>query len=130
MAEPYRVAIVVDRHFGPRLAELAKRLHVWVCDSPGNRPAVEAIWRDRGEGKYNIDSGVTILDCAPDEAVEDALANIIGTVDEHHGQYSHDPPWSVIEVIGCGPSPRVRTAFAEYGAEVTDLKPDRFEARR
>jgi hypothetical protein len=130
MGVPYRVAIVVDRQFGPQLGDLAGRLHVWVCDSPANRPAAEAIWRARGDGEYDIESGATLFNCAPDEAVEDALVDIIGTVDEHHGKYSHDPPWSVIEVIGCNPSPRVQAAFAALGAQITGMPPDRFEARR
>jgi hypothetical protein len=130
MADPYRVAIVVDRQFGPQLADMAKRLHVWICDSPTNRPAVEAIWRARGGREYHIESGATIFDCAPDEAIEDALVNIIRAVDEHHGEHSHDPPWSTIEVIGCSPSPCVQRAFAEFGAQIAGLQPDRFEARR
>jgi hypothetical protein len=130
MDDPYRVAIVVDREFGPQLDALAKRLHVWICDSPINRPAVEAIWRARGDRKYDIESGATIFNCAPDQPVEDALVNIIGAVDEHHGEYSHEPPWSVMEVIGCAPTPRVRSAFAEFGAQVSAMRSDRFEARR
>jgi len=130
MDEPYRVAMVVDREFGSQLSALANRLHVWICDSPANRPAIEAIWRAQGDRKYDIESGATIFNCAPDQSVEDALVNIIGTVDLHHGEYSHEPPWSVIEVIGCEPTPRIRSAFAEFGAEIAGVHPDRFEARR
>lgn len=122
MTESYRVAIVVDREFGPQLADLAQRSHVWVCDSPANRPATEAVWRTN-EGQYDFQSGVTIFECSPEESPDDALVNILETVDLHHA-------WSVIEVIGCKSSPRFRSTFAEYGAVITELRPDHFEARR
>ena len=128
MTAPYRVAIVVDREFGSQLAEFAQRLHVWICDSPTNRPAVEAVWRSRGDRTYDIESGASIFNCASETPLEDALINILGTVDEHHGEYSHDPPWSVIEVIGCGATARVRKAFADLGAQVADEQADRFDA--
>lgn len=130
MPPPYRVAIVVDREFGSRVAELAKRVHVWLCDSPLNRPAAEALWHAPGGDAYDLETGVTLFDCPPDQPVEDALVHIVGTVDQHHGQHAHDPPWSVIEVIGCPATPRVRRAFAEFYAQITPTSLDRFEARR
>lgn len=33
----------------------------------------------------------------------------------HHREYSHDPPLSVIEVIGLQPSTAVRDELATYG---------------
>ncbi|HEV7299509.1 MAG TPA: hypothetical protein VGN72_09115 [Tepidisphaeraceae bacterium] len=130
MSRPYKVAIVVDREFGSRLDAVAKQLHVWICDSPTNRAAFDAVHRSRGEWRYDLESGVTIFKCDPIESAEDALIAVLGAVDLHHGGYSHDPPWSGIDVFGCAATPRVRDAFAEYGANVTSETADGFEARR
>lgn len=39
-----RVAIVFERMFGDRLAELAMRMPVWIVDSSANRAAVAEAW--------------------------------------------------------------------------------------
>ncbi len=125
----HRVAIVVDRTFGQKLAELAETMHVWICDSPANSAACEFVWRSVS-GDHKLDEGATRFNCLPDTPVDDVLLKIIDSVDLHHGKYSHSPPWSTIEVFGCAASPRVRVAFAEYGAELTELAPKRFNAHR
>jgi hypothetical protein len=37
-------------------------------------------------------------------------------VDEHHGEFAQEPPWSEIEVVGATLSPKLRTVFTEIGA--------------
>ena len=47
-----------------------------------------------------------------DPAVESAIRAV---VEEHHGEYSHDPPLTAIEVIGTGASAMVREHLGAYG---------------
>jgi hypothetical protein len=44
-----RVAIVFDREFGDRLADLAMRMPIWIVESNTNRPAVAAAWNRASE---------------------------------------------------------------------------------
>ncbi len=59
----HHVAVVVDRAFGERLLPLAQRLHVWVCNTPANREAVEkavaalppgAVWNEAGATTFRV----------------------------------------------------------------------------
>ncbi len=122
----YRVAIVVARDFGPRLQALASRCHVWAVRSPGNEAATEAIRAT--EPVYSPESGVTLFnaDASPDAE----LLSIIGVVEEHHGEHSHDPAVSAIEVIGARPTPAVRDQFAAFGFDRIEATPDGFIALR
>ena len=42
-------------------------------------------------------------------------SGILSTVDLHHGERAHDPPYSAIEVYGAAPSMTLRAAFASVG---------------
>jgi hypothetical protein len=44
VSESYSVAIVLDQDFGGRLAELARRMHVWVCASEQNKNFAQEYW--------------------------------------------------------------------------------------
>jgi hypothetical protein len=50
----------------------------------------------------------------PDEEV----IRMLDTIEEHHGEYSADPPYSILEFIGCPDSERLRSALAEFGFRV------------
>jgi hypothetical protein len=121
MPSLYRVALVVDRHFGQRLNALAARLHVWVCETPVNRQAAEEIWR--AHPCFPDSAGVTVFQVEDEESAEDMLIRVLGEIELHHGEYSHDPPWSILEVYGTGPTPVAEAALHEYSVnrlEATD----------
>ena len=40
---------------------------------------------------------------------------IVDNVDLHHGEYSHTPAWSVLEVYGVDPSIMIKSMLEEYG---------------
>jgi hypothetical protein len=128
MAVPHRVAIVVDPEFADRLAALSSRLHVWVCDTPANRAAAQSIWGD--DPIYDLESGVTTFEFAPDASRPEVVEAVLGDVDLHHGEFSHDPPWSVIEVVGCSSTDSLSAAFAAFGAKLSPTGGDTCEARR
>jgi hypothetical protein len=91
------VAIVFDAAFGSRLFELAARMPVWIVDTPPNLAAVDQ-WRPHPA--QSEAEGVTTFKVDPKETAEAWCADILYMVDLHHGEYSHDPPYSAIEVIG------------------------------
>jgi hypothetical protein len=125
---PYTVTIVVDREFGDLLAELSRDMHVWVCDTPSNRAAAERIWGDHP--RYDLESGVTTFTFRDEALAAEMVVAVLGDVDLHHGEYSHEPPWSVIKVVGCASDSDLVAAFASYGAALVTTDPAAFEARR
>jgi hypothetical protein len=123
----YVVAIVVDPDFGG-LAELAARVHVWIWATDANRRAVDTYRRGHSSSGPSLERSVTAF--RGQETPEDSFLGILGTVDLHHGEYSHVPPWDGLEVHGVPVTAPVRAALAEYG--VTEFIPnaDGFSCRR
>ena len=110
----YVVAVVVDPTFADRLSALAARVHVWIIDTPTNRAAAEVVWRDGG-GASSIERGATTFKADQREPADEIVASMLGTIDLHHGEHSHTPPWSVVEVFGANPTPLLVAALSDYG---------------
>jgi len=123
----HRVAIVVDPAFGDQLDPLASRVHVWIADTAVNRPAAERVWA--AGTPPDLAAGVTTFKVDSTRSPEDWCAAIVGTVEEHHGEFGHDPPVSELEVYGAPPTAAVRAAFAEYGFGEIEITPGGFKAR-
>ncbi len=113
MPEPYRVFVVVDREYGERLVELAQTGPVWIVDTPGNRNVAQQIWASN-PNRSHLD-GVTTFKFGEGSSSEDILANQLDTIDLHHGTYSANPPYTVIEVIGTGISARLMAELSPFG---------------
>lgn len=124
----YAVAIVVERDFGDELVSLAQRLHVWIWSTPENQRHIE---RARGSELVGapLERGVTSFR-SDSASPEDALLGILGTLDLHHGEYSHSPQWDTLEVYGASPSPPVREALAEFGVDTFSVTPRGFRCSR
>ena len=125
MTGGHRVVIVVQTGFD--LHAIASDWHVWAIRTPAYQQVAEAEWRD--VPAYSPARGVTLF-AADDASPEEALVAIFGTVEEHHGVYSHDPPLDEVEVLGAEPTPEVRAELSVYG--FTDVSPSErgFVARR
>jgi hypothetical protein len=112
MALAYRVFVVLDRVYGERLSELARIGPVWIVDTTLNRAAAQGIWAERPKGSH-LD-GVTTFK-AGDSSPEDALINELNTIDLHHGSYSADRPYTVLEVIGAVLSESITAELSLFG---------------
>ena len=116
---PHSVALVVDPLFGERLAELSSRVHVWIVDTPTNRAVAERIWREAG-GVASLERGITTFKADAQSSRADIAAAQLPSIDLHHGEYSHSPPWSVIEIYGTNPTPGLVIRLREFGlTEIT-----------
>ncbi|MGH8570695.1 MAG: hypothetical protein ACREXU_22495 [Gammaproteobacteria bacterium] len=51
------------------------------------------------------------------ESPERVCLAVLGDVDVHHGEYSHDPPWSVLEVFGASSTAELEAALRGYGVD-------------
>ncbi|MHA7634117.1 hypothetical protein [Corallococcus sp. M7] len=129
---PHKVGIVVEQGFGDRVAELARVFHVWVVESRENTPVIQGVWKsglvDAAADPLAV--GVTSFAAIEGESPEAMCARIASAVDEHHGEFAHDPPWSEIEVLGVKLTSTLRQVFEELGATVCTPTPEGFVSRR
>jgi len=124
----HHVAIVVDPAFGKRLYMLSRRLHVWACGSPRNRMAAQRIWSTRSVP--SLETGITVFDYDENEPPDETCLAILDTVDLHHGESSHDPEWSVLEVYGSPLTPALKSALRRLGVTRFESVHEGFRALR
>ena len=125
---PYRVFVVLDREYGERLLGPAGKGPVWVVDTALNRAEAQKLWAAHPSRSY-LDAVTTFKtgdNCSPEET----LINELDTIDEHHGIYSADPPYTVLEVIGTAATERIRAELARFGFNRFEPSPDGFRAVR
>ena len=49
-AVPYKVYVVVDREFGEKLAQLERRVPVWIVDTLTDKPVAQRFWNEHPTG--------------------------------------------------------------------------------
>ena len=96
--KPSCVHVIVDPLYGARLRNLPTDEPAWVVDTETNHPIIEAIWKARTSANHL--EGLTSFKCDPEGNPESWFLNELQTIDLHHGKYSHEPPYSVLNVIG------------------------------
>jgi len=120
--------VVVDPTFGERLASLPAGEPVWVIDSSINTSVAHRLCRERND--QNHLTGITTFKPAANASPEEEVIRMLGTIEDHHGEYSADPPYSILELIGCAVSERLRSALAEFRFHVEACSADSVVAVR
>jgi hypothetical protein len=128
MSDAYRVFVVLDQEYGERLLELNRSGPVWIVDTPRNRAAAEKTWAAHANSSYL--EGVTTFETGNGGSSEDTLINELDTIDLHHGTYSADPAYTVLEVIGAKMSERVKTELSQFGFHQFQATAEGFRAVR
>jgi hypothetical protein len=124
----YVIALVVDANFGDRLGEVARRFDVWVVPSSENRKAVEKLREEKAEGKLGLQ--ISMWSNPIDVSLESAWLGMLNDIELHHGEYSHHPPVSELEVVGTEANHAARVALLAYGySQITPTKSG-FRARK
>jgi hypothetical protein len=111
--KPYRVYVVVDPHYGERLRHLPADEPIWIIDSEENHSVIQALWNERNQSRH-LD-GITSFKYDSKGTPEHWFVSELATIDLHHGEFSHNPPYSVLEVVGVAWSDKVESALKEYG---------------
>ena len=93
----HRVYFVLDTNFTDDLWLLSRTAHVWLIRSVHNEAAARTVW-ERGESIYSPLFGVTVFDAS--ENTIETFYDLLGTIDQHHGEYSTAEPWFSIHVAG------------------------------
>jgi hypothetical protein len=115
----YRVIVVVDRGFGEKLETIPAGVPVWIVDSSVNRAAAEKMWAAAPQVSHL--EGITIFTSPEGASPERSLIGQIDTIDLHHGIYSADPPYSVLDVIGVAITEGIKSALEQNG--FTEIHP-------
>lgn len=128
MSEAYRVHVVVDPHYGERIRDLPAAEPTWIVDSPDNHPVFASMWKDRPEVDHL--TGITSFKYNSETAPDDWLIGILSPVDLHHGEYSHDPPHTVLNVIGVEWSEKIQEELSRFGFDDHEETRQGFVTRR
>jgi hypothetical protein len=114
---------------GERLSELAQTGPVWIVDTPLNRAAAQKVWAV-DPNRSHLDGVTTFTTTGEDSPPADTLINELDTIDLHHGTYSADSPYTILEVIGAEMSERVKTGLSEFGFNEFQTTAEGFRAVR
>ena len=129
MTRHHRVAIVFDEHARTLLSALARRCHVWLVDSDENQKAAQDFWQQAEPVEDELASGVTTF-THKQQVPEEALAAVLELVEDHHGEFAHDPPVDEVIVVGLEPTEALLGVLNEWGYDRLDSHPEGLLARR
>lgn len=113
MTSPYKVIVIVVPDFGERLREIEPGVPVWIIDTPTNKRVVQQLWRERSTQSHL--TGITSFKATAGSSAEEVLIGEMHTIDLHHGEYSANPPYTVIEAIGVELTEKIETELGEFG---------------
>lgn len=123
---PYKVIVVVNREFGERLTNLDPP--VWIVNTATNGPVVHRLWKNRPKPSHL--HGITIFDDSGSASPEKLAIAILSMVDLHHGPYSADPPYTILEILGAPLTESLQSELRNYGFDKFEATPDGFQATR
>jgi hypothetical protein len=127
-AVPYKVYVVVDREFGEKLAELDQGVPVWMVATPTNKAVAERFWKDHPNESHL--TGVTTFDDVASLSSENLFLSHLDAIELHHGSYSADPPYTVLEIVGAQLTPKAKYELAEYGFNEIHITSTGFKVSR
>jgi len=99
----YTVYFILDENFGEKALKIAENHPVWLPDTAHNRLAASKCKFEARDRAWN-DYGVTFYKPGTGYTREELFFEMIRTVDEHHNEYSHQPSWQRLIVIGVSSS--------------------------
>jgi hypothetical protein len=128
MNSDYCVTLIVDRFYGDKLGDLQVGKPVWIVDSTVNYPVIRDLWKQRGTLTHL--TGITSFNDVPDNSPEDLAISMLDTIEEHHGFYSHKPPWNVLRIIGAEKTEPLVAALNTLGFQPVAGSGTDFEYRK
>jgi hypothetical protein len=113
-----QVILVVDRLYGARVGELSAAAAVWLVDSIANHPFLSALKK-----KFTPEASGSLTWFADDPTISSAelAARKIATLEDHHGEYSQNPAYSRLRVIGASLEPVLLSAIEDCGFRLVSV---------
>jgi hypothetical protein len=128
MTGPYKVFLIVDPAYGESLVALPPHVPVWIIESDLNTPVVERLRQEMAEESHL--QGITTFNRKPKLTSEEQAICMLEQVDLHHGEFSATPPYSILLVIGCTATDKMRQELQEYGLWISEITKEGFVATR
>ncbi|HEY5958767.1 MAG TPA: hypothetical protein VIV60_19535 [Polyangiaceae bacterium] len=126
----YRIAMVVDERFGSKVLDLAQTVYVWIIESAENDRWAKLAWEAPQRCDDPLLCGVSTFKREPEEKLDALIVRVLDMIDEHHGEFAHDPEWSEIDVYGACTSTEIEAAAADYGVNRCESAPFGFRLCR
>jgi hypothetical protein len=114
--------------YGDRIRGLPADEPAWIVDTPDNHAVIQSIWRER-EGQ-NVLEGIASFPFDASAGHEDWLIAELGVIDLHHGEFSHNPPYSILNVIGVQWSERIQRELNSLGFDKYEATSEGFTCMR
>lgn len=118
--------MTLDPSYGIRLHNLPPGEPVWVIDSEVNNPIIQKIWKSQNTTTHL--EGLTSFKYDKNGNPESWLLDELQNIDLHHGEHSHKPPYSVINVVGTVCTDLISRELEEYGFVKHEPTPEGFMA--
>jgi hypothetical protein len=113
----HKIAVVFDPEFGERLCTLTENIHVWTISSQTNDKAIKAYMSQRrSRGDDPLAHGITEFEGT------DLTPELMETIWDHHGEFTHDPPLSEMMIIGLSLRQPMIDLLYEYGFEIVSCE--------
>lgn len=128
MDKTYQVHVVIDPNYGDAIRDLPIGEPAWIVDSPDNHPVIVSIMHECTSSDYL--TGISSFKYDTQTQPEDRLIGILSTVDVHHGEYSHDPPYSILNIIGVEWSQKIQKELSKFGFTDHEATPNGFITKR
>jgi hypothetical protein len=119
---PYHVYLIFDEEYGKNIYKLAIGWPAWIIESSTNYPIVKELWQKNDLYRNHL-TGLTCFQKNGYDSYEDLLLSMIESIEDHHGIYSHNPEYTILEIIGLGLSDQIQDRLRDYGFyrfELTD----------
>lgn len=126
----YRIVLVVDEQFGSRVLELVRTAYVWLVESAENDLWAKEVWESSQDTDDPLLHGLSTFKREQEEMGDALIIRLIDMIDEHHGEFAHDPEWSVIDVLGTSLSDAIQEAVVGYGVDRCETIPGGFRLHR
>ena len=123
-----KVILVLDRNYGAELSSVPQDRHIWLIESPANREAA-ASYR-AAHGPSTVENSVTTFKAADDDSGSESCLKMLETIDLHHGVYSADTPYAVLEIVGAPLGRSVQGAIEALGFSRFESTVNGFRALR
>jgi len=125
---PYRVHVIVDPCYAECIRSISPNQPAWVVDSADNRRALQYFRNDQRPPALSADITSFMVDHKA--GPEDWLIAELPVIELHHGQLSHVPPYSVLNVIGVRWSERIQQELRRLGFDNHEPTPNGFVTTR
>lgn len=118
------VYVITDLAFGERLRAVPQDIPVWVVESDCNDFIARSLWA------ADPKSLLTVFTPKRQASRNEQFLSVIEAVELHHGHFSSQTPYLILEVLGTPMTEAIRGALEALGFSQFTSDGDGFSARR